>query len=345
MAEKRRPGARPRFAYLLFCLTMIPLALQTFSIEADVVERLQSTVEGHPELVERLEAAESDEELFAILPDGRFAGAHLPHETWLHWIYAAAAATAFIMLVRLLFEPGDSSTAHLLLIGAVTATVGIFSLLAFQWIAEFSQGLWVRGHGIVVALFYIVKLIGFSYHAALDPENGFWLSFLGFTFGVGLCEEVTKAFPIFGWLGSDRKLEWRGACALGLASGVGFGVAEGIMYSANYYNGVATGGIYFTRFISCVALHATWTASVAILAAMRQQSLNTSEGSDWVIYALQVIAVPAILHGLYDTLLKRDMNVYALIAAVASFAWLSIMIELARNADPVLPRRLVTAGV
>jgi len=51
----------------------------------------------------------------------------------------------------------------------------------------------VRGHGIATLIFYVIKLIGFSYHAADDPENGFLLSFLGFTIGVGLCEEFTKA--------------------------------------------------------------------------------------------------------------------------------------------------------
>jgi RsiW-degrading membrane proteinase PrsW (M82 family) len=108
--------------------------------------------------------------------------------------------------MRLLFEPGGSSAMHLLTVGAVTGTIGIISLLAFQWIAEFTQGFWLRGGSIIVVLFYIVKLIGFSYHAALDPENGFALSFLGFTCGVGLCEELTKILPVVFLVGNDNKL-------------------------------------------------------------------------------------------------------------------------------------------
>jgi len=76
--------------------------------------------------------------------------------------------------------------------------------LAFQWMAAITQGVWVTGHGIIVVLFYIVKFIGYSYSAASDPDSNFLLSFLGFTCGVGLCEEVTKALPVIVWLGKTR---------------------------------------------------------------------------------------------------------------------------------------------
>ena len=125
-----------------------------------------------------------------------------------------------------------------------------------------------------------------------------------------------------------------------MASGVGFGVAEGIMYSANYYNGIMSGDIYVTRFVSCVALHAIWTASAAIHAAHNQATLDTSEGGDYIFNIIFVIGVPAILHGLYDTLLKKEMSGLALAIAVASFAWLMLMIERARSTDEVPAGRL-----
>ena len=140
----------------------MPLAIQTFIPDTDFLQRIEKTAAAHPDLVDDLEAAAGDEDqFFAILPGGRFEGAHLPRETWVHWIYAAIAAALFIALVRLLFESGDATIPHLLLVGIVTATVGIISLLAFQWIADWSQGVWVRGRGLLVILFYIVKFIGF----------------------------------------------------------------------------------------------------------------------------------------------------------------------------------------
>jgi RsiW-degrading membrane proteinase PrsW (M82 family) len=168
---------------------------------------------------------------------------------------------------------------------------------------------------------------------------------LGFTCGVGLCEEVTKALPVIVWLGEDKKLDWRAACTLGLASGIGFGVVEGIIYAGSHYNGLTTVDIYFTRFISCVALHATWTAAVALMAVRNLGGFDTSEGSDYAVHMLLIISVPAILHGLYDTLLKKGFDGYALAVALASFAWLAILIERARSSDEeYTPRRLAKAA-
>ena len=240
----------------------------------------------------------------------------------------------FFAATWLLFEPGRATVSQWLIVLAVTSTVGIISLLAFQWIAEATDGVWLTGRSVIVLLFYIVKFIGFSYHAANDESNGFLLSFFGFTFGVGLCEELTKALPVIFMLQSDEKLDWRAACLLGLASGIGFGVVEGIMYAGHYYNGFMSVDIYLTRFISCVALHATWTAAVCILASQNRSGFDTNEVMEWCQHMLLIIAVPAILHGLYDTLLKRDMGGYALLVAVASFGWLAFMIERARAGDP-----------
>jgi len=39
------------------------------------------------------------------------------------------------------------------------------------------------------------------------------------------------------------------------------------------------------------------------------------------------VAVPMVLHGFYDTLLKKQMDVSALGIAFASFVWMSFKIE------------------
>ena len=95
-----------------------------------------------------------------------------------------------------------------------------------------------QGPGRKGLLFYVVKFIGFSYRCAEDPSNGFLLSFIGFTMGVGLCEELVKAVPLLWHFKTYGTMSWRAACLWGFASGVGFGVAEGIMYSSRYYNGI-----------------------------------------------------------------------------------------------------------
>jgi RsiW-degrading membrane proteinase PrsW (M82 family) len=193
---------------------------------------------------------------------------------------------------------------------------------------------WFHGRSIVVILFYIVKLIGYSYRAALDPENGFFLSFLGFTFGVGFCEEVCKALPLLWHYRRPTDLAWRGAFLWGLASGAGFGISEGITYASDYYNGITGSEIYYVRFISCVALHALWTGSVAITLYNRQELLQKEmPWYEYIAPVFLIVAVPMVLHGLYDTLLKKELNGAALGVAVVSFLFLAFQLSRLHGVD------------
>jgi RsiW-degrading membrane proteinase PrsW (M82 family) len=342
--SKRRT---PRFLYAAFALAFLPLVFLTRQEEPDIEKRFAHTIAAHPETIERIKSIDAkaeqgkkldekslEDEIFAALPDEKLDDAFLPRHSWWHWGFALLAAGLFLTMVRVLFEPGKSTTAQLLVVGMATATVGVLMLLMFQWLAAASQSFWLRGGNIAVMLFfYFVKFIGWSYHAALDPSTGLLESMVGFTFGVGLCEEIVKAIPILCATRMDRKLDWRGACAWGLASGVGFGVAEGIMYSSSYYNGIEGVDIYFVRFLSCVALHASWTEAVSIMIWENRSVLEQETWYEWLLNLLRLIAVPMALHGLYDTLLKREMKFYAILVAAVSFAWLMIVIERAREGD------------
>jgi RsiW-degrading membrane proteinase PrsW (M82 family) len=114
----------------------------------------------------------------------------------------------------------------------------------------------------------------------------------------------------------------------------GFGVAEGVIYSVNYYHGIVGPGTYVVRFVSCVALHALWTGSVAIAVQQRQGLLQSAERwHDLVAPTLVYVWVPMVLHGLYDTLLKKDMNAVALLVALASFGYLAFQVSRLHGAD------------
>jgi RsiW-degrading membrane proteinase PrsW (M82 family) len=327
----QRRSAR-RFLYVLFALTLVPLVVSTFHAD-DTMERVSRTLQAQPEL----ETAQIDSEasLFRTLPDERFEGAHLSYFTKAHWLYAAISAAAFLGLILLSFELGRAKAWQLAVVALVTATAGILFLLIVQWIASITDGrLLISRNPIILVIFYVAKFIGFSYSAALNPEYGFWLSFFGFTFGVGLCEELTKALPILFVARGNTALDWRGAGVWGLASGVGFGVAEGILYSSDYYNGVATAEIYLVRFVSCVGLHAMWAAAVGIMIARCRDDMQKDwEWSDLAIAILKVQAVPMVLHGLYDVMLKKEMTGWAIAVAVLSFVWLAVLIEWCRREE------------
>lgn len=338
--EAPKSGSLLEYAYLLLFFALVPLSISLLTKDREFKDRLQATLEkATPEEQARIVAVLTKEngsmdELFAALPGGRFDGAHLSRSTSMHWVYAGIASVGFLLLILLFFEAERANPLHLLLVGLFTGTVGIIFLLAVQWCSQFRITR-IRGRGIGILIMLTLAFIGWSYRSALDPDSNFFLSAIGFTFGVGLCEELTKAIPLLFFMKSESKLGWRGACLWGLASGIGFGVSEGVTYAADSYNGIGGVDIYLVRFISCVALHAMWAATVAIAIARNLEWYESvGEWPDFAVFTIRVLAVPAVLHGFYDTLLKQNMNVWALVVAVMSFAWLAIQIERARGAPP-----------
>ena len=273
-----------------------------------------------------------DGDLLLTLPGHKLEGAFLACDSVLHWLFALVSVAAYMTFFVYLASDRCANPLHLLGLGIFTATVGILLLLVVQVMATIGV---VGGRGLGGLILFILALIGLSYSLALDPDTGFFASFLGFTCGVGLCEELVKALPILIFYKFGLKQNWRGAFLWGLASGAGFGVSEGIMYSADYYNGITGPGIYVVRFVSCVALHAVWTGSVAISINQRQYLLQ-EEQEYWVMYVvavLRMIAIPMVLHGLYDTLLKKELDLLALVTAAASFGYLAWQISRLRTSD------------
>lgn len=327
-------GWRDHLLWVLLA-AFIPLAISVVVEDEPIGERIEATVMQNPQLADKLNDNVSKDDFLAAIPDRRIVGAHLAWGTWLHWGYAGLSAMLFFGLISQTLPSEGAGPARLFWTGLITGTAGIVLLLGFQWVAMWTQGFNIRGRGLVVVLFYIVKFVGYSYRAALDPENGFALSFMGFTCGVGLCEELCKALPVVYFLRGDPNCGWRAACVVGLASGVGFGVSEGITYSSDYYNGIAAGMTYLVRFASCVALHATWSGTVAMIMA-RNQDYVGGDGFDWGDagnFVLHYLSIAMVLHGLYDTLLKKEHQLWALAIAAASFGWLIWLVWRLRSED------------
>lgn len=314
----------------IYLLALAPLALVILWPGESTETRLLRTVQNHPEVVSQLEADE-ETAFFDGLPGHRIEGALLGHDSLLHWVFGAISAAAYLGLLFAMFPGSQKRTIRLLLVGLFTATIGIAILLTFQILASATQGVMIRGRGLGVLIFLVVKLIGFSYRCAQDPSLGFWVSFFGFTVGVGFCEELCKALPVRHYLRNARKTGWRGACLTGLASGIGFGVSEGIMYSGNMYNGFGDGLIYLVRFVSCVSLHAMWSGSVALMMYRNQDFLDTDDWTEFLMGMAYYLSIAMVLHGLYDTLLKHDLDAVALLIGVGSYVWMTYLVRTARG--------------
>ena len=334
-----------RHLHWLLALSLIPLAVSLLQPpeRQDMLHRLVETIEEAPEnsrariaqaLADQQDENGSLDKVFAALPGHKLLGAWLPRDTWMHWLLTAGAALLFFVFLLALTTEGSARPRPLLLVGLFTATVGLLLLFCLQAVAEWTQHFIVIPTGIGGLLFWVVWMLGFSYRAASDPSSNFFLSLFGFTLGVGLCEEICKALPIIVAYHRPNKQSWRGAYLWGLASGSGFGLAESIIYAGGFYNGISGAGIYFVRNISCVALHALWTGSAAITIHQRQRLFQENlRWYDWIVRCIAVVAVPMVLHGLYDTLLKKEMNAAALAVAVASFGWLAFQISRLRGGD------------
>lgn len=252
----------------------------------------------------------------------------LAEDSWGHWGLGLLSAVAFLLYFCLAYPRGNARPSHLLAVGVFTGTLGILFLLAVQWLSSVAARIRMRGRGLIMLIWLILIAIAFSYAAADDPTNGFFLSCVGFTLGVGLMEELTKLLPVIWHYRADATLSWGGACVWGLVSGAGFGVAEGIMYSSRYYNGESTLGIYIVRFVSCVAIHAAWAGAAAILMFRRRDWLKGDMDKwDWARAVFPAMWVPMVLHGLYDTFLKTDMAPWALATGVASFGYFVFLQE------------------
>jgi RsiW-degrading membrane proteinase PrsW (M82 family) len=349
---ERRPARD--YVYWALAIALLPLCISILPGFKDVPlkERLRRTLaDAPPALAERirdqvrqieiLPTEQALEDLLEELPGDRLEGAHLARRTVVHWLYATSSACAFLILILCLFPAGTANPLHILIAGAFTATLGILFLLIVQALAMVTQGVWVRSGGFMAAIFYVLKFIGFSYRSALDPNSNFFLSFLGFTCGVGLCEELCKALPLIFYFRRIETLGWRGACLWGMAAGVGFGVSEGMNYSSHFYNGIASGEVYLIRFTACVALHAVWSAALGISFYVNYDRIwSSQDSSQFALNILRVISAPIVLHGLYDTLLKMELNALALLVALASFSWLARMVEKARADEEAPPAEI-----
>jgi len=312
------------YLHWLLLLAMIPLGFHTFQKHEDFATRLERMVESSPELQDAVGQLDPEnitqddiEGLFKVLPGNKLAGALHGRYSLIHWGYALLAAMLFYAFVVVALPGMPARPLHLLWSGLFTGTLGVMLLLAIQFVGMFC-----------------FCCIGAWYVAALHPDAPFGPSLLGFFLGVGLFEELIKSLPVIWRLYRPEPCGWREACLWGMASGAGFGVSEGIFYSTSYYNGVEPATTYFVRFLSCVAFHTMLSGSCGILLQRHQHHLDAERDYfDWAITFMAIISVPMFLHGLFNTLAKKEMEVAQLFLAAVSFGWLAYLIRSSRKRE------------
>ena len=366
-AVKMGPPRTARdYTYLILLVALLPL-FWTITRPENAGKRLEKTLKGaSPQAQARVKEIKRameirgplpeyvlpylDEDEFESLPGanvydglpgGKIEGAMLARRSLVHWVFAAVSAAAFGALILAFFPRKTVRPRHLFYVGFFTGTGGIVLLLIVQALADMTRG-WIPipgagvaargffgfGGAVVSLIIWAFKLIAGSYDAALDPNANFFVSAFGFMVGVGLLEEAIKAIPLLWYTNSVGNLSWRAMILWGLASGIGFGVSEGISYSVHFYNGILGPDIYVMRFVSCVALHAIWSASVAVFIYQQRELVEAAVSPwEWINAAFTVVIVSTFLHGLYDTMMKKEMVIGGILVGIVSVGVLAMQIE------------------
>ena len=283
----------------LFPLTLLPLLLQTWQEQGEppVRELVRKMSEKGPRHVQR--RASTLDEIFAVLEIDKLEGAYHSRFTSAHWVYAGLAAAGYWALIVALFPLGRANSLHLWMVGLLIGTAGVLLLFGLHRLP-------------------FVKAL----YDAASGDTGFVTSLVGYTLGIGVCEELIKVLPLAIVLRRGVALDVRGAVAWGLAMGAGFGVSEAVYHSSELYNGLQPGDVYVTRFVSVVALHMAWSGAAA---AWLWDYRDDLEGAGvWPAMLLPMVLASAGsigLHGLYDGLLKFGGDVPAFYTAGLTFIY------------------------
>ncbi|MFT3880315.1 MAG: PrsW family glutamic-type intramembrane protease [Gemmatales bacterium] len=324
--------------YMFFLLASIPLFLGIlFEDKADVETRLEKTIQALPKAAQvRAKKVYTEykrdeaglEEVLQVLPDKKIQGAWLPLYSKWHYYFTGIAAVVYLLLLGILLPKGFSKFHVKVFIAFFTGTAGMALLFLIQSIALSRAA---GGGGGLFGL--IFALIGIAYNVGDNPDIGFMPLLLANIFGVGLCEELIKALPVFVYFMGRKRIRWHECCAIGMASGLGFGLVEAFTYG-QMYHGLFDQMTYWTRFVSCVVSHGVSTAAAALF-LHRFQGLVQGEMTwgDAALRMLILISVPMTLHGLYNTFAAKNMDGLALATDLFNFGWLSVMIETARDRE------------
>ena len=164
-----------------------------------------------------------------------------------------------------------------------------------------------------ISLFFLTQLLIFilvdlfkipSIHplyALTKPNMGFLSHLIGYIFGVGVFEEFVKLLPVFLLLRKSKEpLIPQTVVFYGLISGIGFGVFEGVIYQLTVNKQLDYETSFFMNIarLTCLPfLHSIWAGISSYFLAFAFL-YPKNRHSMWFLSIL----IPAILHGLYDTL-------------------------------------------
>lgn len=161
--------------------------------------------------------------------------------------------------------------------------------------------------GLQFCIFFLWDILSLPHWPVINifyswtNNSSILIRFLGFVLGVGLFEELVKTLPLlFIVRQSKAPIIPQTLVFYGLMSGVAFGVFEGVQYQMTVNTQLDYSNAFFmniARLTSLPFLHATWAGISGYFIAFA----NLYPKYRLSLYLLS-IGLPALIHGLYDTL-------------------------------------------
>jgi len=216
----------------------------------------------------------------------------------------------------------------------------------------------IVGIYLLLAFYHILP----SFYLGMPGHNNLIVSLFGFIFKVGLWEELCKIMPVLLYLAWKRKdAEPMMMLTIGVFSGLGFAAFENVHYAVSgimsglenidrmvgnmlqaqseeeFNQAIVAGGIgtilhahgtivmALLRSMSLVFAHAIWTGIFAyyLVCAIRSRK-------QWAVFCCLGLAIPMVLHGVYNWLCELQPGFAALIIAF-SFALFYIYLSKLRR--------------
>lgn len=207
-----------------------------------------------------------------------------------------------------------------------TGILGVTLLLTFQSIAVISARLPKNDYSLLAVA---LRTIGDGYSLiylspGLERPLGLVATSIIGTISVGLCEEFVKLIPVMAVILWGRNRASQNVVFLGAASGLGFGIVEGIKYGYElYFANNLPSSIYMFRFLGLASLHSMWTiCGTFLLLKMRDALILARKGRPerliWFAFAAPVIAT--VPHGFYNALCFCEIRALAFVVALLSVA-------------------------
>lgn len=158
----------------------------------------------------------------------------------------------------------------------------------------------------------------------------FILDLVGYVFGVGLTEEFVKLLPLLIiYKFAKEPLQPKTLVFYGLMSGIAFGVFEGVQYQMtenSLHDYTTSFFLNIARLTSLPFLHAIWTGIAGYFIGFAKLYPLYRHA----LYFL-AIAIPSVLHGLYDTFCGYPFGMY--IALPITFIAVFLLITYLKEAQ------------